>query len=145
MNHLLQALVVICFLLPHSSWAVQRPNIIVLLIDDMGYECICANGCTPYQTPNIDKLAASGVRFELCYAQPVCTPTRVQLMTGIYNVWNYTDFGVMDPKCVTFANLLKQSGFATCIRGKWQLGDCGSTNLPRRGFSKLPNHETPLS
>ena len=99
-----------------------KPNIIVLLIDDMGYECIGANGCTSYKTPVIDKLAATGVRFDSCYAQPVCTPTRVQMMTGIYNVRNYTDFGEMDPTCVTFANLLKQTGYATCISGKWQLG-----------------------
>jgi arylsulfatase A len=83
----------------------------------------------------IDKLAATGVRFEHCYAQPVCTPTRVQLMTGIYNVRNYTDFGEMAPTCVTFANLLKQAGYATCISGKWQLGT--DATLPKTfGFDE---------
>lgn len=118
-----------------------KPNIIVILIDDMGYECIGANGCTSYKTPVIDSLAASGARFEHCYAQPVCTPTRVQLMTGIYNVRNYTDFAEMDPKCVTFANLLKQAGYATCVAGKWQLGT--DVNLPKKfGFDEncLWNH-----
>ncbi len=124
------------FCIHNSTFAVeQRPNIIVLLIDDMGYECIGANGCTSYQTPVIDKLAATGVRFEHCYAQPVCTPTRVQLMTGIYNVRNYTDFAEMDPKCATFANLLKPAGYATCISGKWQLGK--DVNLPKHfGFDE---------
>ncbi|MCX6894995.1 MAG: sulfatase-like hydrolase/transferase, partial [Verrucomicrobia bacterium] len=118
-----------------TSAATAKPNIIVLLIDDMGYECIGANGCTSYQTPVIDKLAATGVRFEHCSAQPVCTPTRVQMMTGIYNVRNYTDFGEMDPKCVTFANILKQAGYATCISGKWQLGE--DVNLPKKfGFDE---------
>jgi arylsulfatase A len=131
------------FCIRHSSFAAEppRPNIIVLLIDDIGYECIGANGCTSYQTPVLDELAATGVRFEHCYAQPVCTPTRVQLMTGIYNVRNYTDFAVMDPKCVTFANLLKQAGYATCISGKWQLGT--EVNLPKQfGFDEncLWNH-----
>jgi len=106
-----------------SNAAPAKPNIIVLLIDDMGYECLGTDGCTSYKTPTIDKLAATGVRFDYCYAQPVCTPTRVQIMTGIYNVRNYIDFGAMDPKCVTFANILKQAGYATCIAGKWQLGE----------------------
>jgi arylsulfatase A len=112
-----------------------KPNIIVILIDDMGYECIGANGCTSYKTPVIDGLAAKGVRFEHCYAQAVCTPTRVQMMTGIYNVRNYTDFGSMDPNCVTFANILKNAGYATCISGKWQLGE--DLSLPKKfGFDE---------
>jgi len=113
----------------------KRPNIIVLLIDDMGYECIGADGCTSYKTPTIDGLAAKGVRFEHCYAQPVCTPTRVQLMTGLYNVRNYIDFGAMDPEAVTFANILKNAGYATCIAGKWQLGT--DPDLPKKyGFDE---------
>ena len=115
--------------------AATKPNIIVLLIDDMGYECIGANGCTSYKTPVIDNLAAKGVRFEHCYAQPVCTPTRVQMMTGIYNVRNYVDFGEMDPNCVTFANILKPAGYSTCIAGKWQLGT--DAELPKKfGFDE---------
>ena len=86
--------------------------------------------------PAIDKLAATGVRFEHCYAQPLCTPTRVQLMTGMYNVRNYINFGNMDPKAVTFGNLLKQAGYATCIAGKWQLGQ--DPDLPRKyGFDEF--------
>ncbi|MFA7368619.1 MAG: sulfatase-like hydrolase/transferase [Kiritimatiellales bacterium] len=115
--------------------APVKPNVIVILIDDMGYECIGANGCTSYKTPVIDSLAAKGVRFEHCYAQPLCTPTRVQMMTGIYNVRNYIDFGGMDTNCVTFANILKPAGYATCIAGKWQLGS--DLELPKKfGFDE---------
>ena len=76
--------------------AASRPNIVLIMADDLGYECIGANGGTSYQTPVLDKLAATGVRFEHCYSQPLCTPSRVQIMTGIYNVRNYTAFGVLD-------------------------------------------------
>ncbi len=105
------------------------------MADDLGYETIGANGGTSYKTPVIDRLAATGVRFTHCYVQPLCTPTRVQLMTGRYNVRNYINFGNMDPQAVTFGNLLKQAGYATCIAGKWQLGrDLG---LPKNfGFDE---------
>lgn len=105
-----------------AQTAQKRPNLILILADDLGYECIGANGGTSYKTPVLDRLAATGVRFDRCYAQPLCTPTRLQLMTGLYNVRNYVDFGETDPKAVTFGNVLKQAGYATCIAGKWQLG-----------------------
>lgn len=99
-----------------------QPNIVLLLADDLGYECISANGGTSYKTPNIDKLASQGVRFENYHSQPVCTPTRVQLMTGKYNVRNYKNFGTLKRDQTTFANLLKEQGYKTVIAGKWQLG-----------------------
>ena len=52
----------------------SRPNIILIMADDFGYECVTANGGQSYQTPNLDKLAATGVRFENCHVQPLCTP-----------------------------------------------------------------------
>jgi arylsulfatase A len=113
----------------------NRPNIILILADDLGYETIGANGGTSYRTPQIDKLAATGMRFTHCFVQPLCTPTRVQLMTGRYNVRNYINFGNMDPQAATFANLLKQAGYATCIAGKWQLGQ--DLGLPKKfGFDE---------
>ncbi len=113
-----------------------KPNIIVFLADDFGYECVTANGGKSYKTPNLDKLAAGGMRFEHCYVQPLCTPTRVQLMTGRYNVRNYLNFGTLDPRATTFANLLKRLGnYVTCMVGKWQLGQ--GLDLPKRfGFDE---------
>ena len=102
--------------------AARSPNIILIMADDFGYECVTANGGESYQTPNLDRLAAGGMRFENCHVQPLCTPTRVQLMTGMSNVRNYTHFGHLDPGQITFGNLLKSAGYATGITGKWQLG-----------------------
>lgn len=99
-----------------------RPNIILILADDLGYECIGANGGTSYATPNLDRLAASGVRFDYCHSQPLCTPSRVQLMTGMNNKRNYIEFEVLGRKETTFAHLLKKAGYTTCMVGKWQLG-----------------------
>jgi arylsulfatase A len=101
--------------------AADRPSIVLIMADDFGYECVGANGGTSYPTPHLDALAAGGMRFEHCYAQPLCTPTRVQLMTGQYNVRNYVRFGLLEPQQKTFAHVLKDAGYATCIVGKWQL------------------------
>lgn len=112
-----------------------KPNLVLIMADDLGYETIGANGGTSYPTPSLDRLAAAGVRFTRCFAQPLCTPTRVQLMTGLSNGRNYISFGHMDPKAVTFAQLLKGAGYATCIAGKWQLGR--DVDLPKKfGFDE---------
>jgi len=113
--------------MPHPLTAAEpkvpvRPNIILIMADDLGYECIGANGGTSYKTPVLDKMAETGLRFEHCHSQPLCTPSRVKIMTGIYNVRNYVKFGVLDRKQRTFAHLLKTGGYATCVVGKWQLG-----------------------
>lgn len=111
----------------------NSPNIVLILSDDIGVECLGCYGSEQYDTPNLDRLAASGMRFENAHAQPICTPSRVQLMTGIYNNENYLRFGVLDPASTTFANELRGSGYATAIAGKWQLS--GGFDGPRRfGF-----------
>jgi arylsulfatase A len=99
----------------------QRPNIVLIMADDFGYECVRCNGGQSYQTPHLDALAAGGVRFTHAYATPLCTPSRTQIMTGRYNCRNYVRFGEFDFRERTFAHVLKSAGYATGIVGKWQL------------------------
>lgn len=120
---------------PHEARGdgVGKPNLILIMADDFGYECVGANGGESYQTPHLDRLAAAGVRFGNAHAHPLCTPTRVALMTGKHNVRNYLDFGTLPRSETTFAHLLKQAGYATGVCGKWQLGK--ETDSPRHfGF-----------
>lgn len=115
--------------------AETKPNLVLIMADDFGYECVTANGGQSYQTPHLDRLAAEGVRFEQCHVQPLCTPTRVQLMTGRYNVRNYLNFGTLLRTEKTFAHRLKAAGYATGICGKWQLGQ--EVDSPRHfGFDE---------
>ena len=67
----------------------KRPNIILIMADDFGYECLSCNGGGPYRTPVLDRLAKTGIRFTNCHALPLCTPSRVQIMTGRYGFRNY--------------------------------------------------------
>ncbi len=101
----------------------DRPNIVFIMADDLGYEGLSINGSLSYQTPNLDELAADGMRFTHCYSQPVCTPTRVQIMTGRYNFRNYLQFGFLDLKEKTFGHFMQEAGYKTSIAGKWQLGN----------------------
>jgi len=75
----------------------DKPNVVLIMADDLGYECLGCYGSTSYETPFLDELAKTGMRFEHCYSQPLCTPSRVKIMTGQYNFRNYTEFGVLDP------------------------------------------------
>lgn len=99
----------------------SKPNIILLMNDDMGYECLSCNGSTSYNTPILDALAKNGMRFTNCYSQPLCTPSRVKIMTGKRNYKNYIDFGYLDPTQKTFGYILQKAGYKTMIAGKWQL------------------------
>ena len=113
--------ILLFFALP-MSYAEERPNIILIMADDMGYEALSSNGCESCKSPNLDKLAAEGVRFTNCFSNPICTPSRAKIMTGQYNVRNYVKFGILDRGQSTFAHQLKEAGYATAIAGKWQLG-----------------------
>lgn len=99
----------------------ERPNILLILIDDLGFEGIGSYGGASYETPNIDRLASEGVRFSHAYSMPLCAPSRLKLMTGRYNSRNYTEWGVLPPGEVTIANLLQDTGYATFMAGKWQM------------------------
>ncbi len=114
-----------------------QPNIIFIMADDLGYEGLSCYGSKSYSTPELDKLAETGIKFEYCYSTPLCTPTRVQLMTGKYNFRNYTEFGSLPPGEFTFGHLFQQAGYRTCVAGKWQLaGRINGTKY--RGEGTLP-------
>ena len=99
----------------------EKPNVILIMADDMGYECLGSYGTAKYKTPVLDSLALGGIRFSNCISQPLCTPSRVKLMTGLFNYRNYDYFGHLNSEEYTFGNLMSEAGYTTCIAGKWQL------------------------
>ncbi|MCO8125169.1 sulfatase-like hydrolase/transferase [Stieleria sp. TO1_6] len=104
-----------------SAATTRRPNVILIMADDVSWECFGCYGAQDYQTPNIDALAAQGIRFNHCYSTPLCTPSRVKIMTGKYSFRNYTHFGYLNPAERTFGQMMKSAGYKTAIAGKWQL------------------------
>ena len=119
-----------------------RPNIIYIVADDMGWADAGFNG-SDIATPNLDRLAKEGARFEQFYAQPMCTPTRAALMTGRYPFRYGLQTGVI-PGAGTYGlptdeyllpQMLKDAGYATALVGKWHLGHADPKYWPRqRGF-----------
>ena len=111
-----------------------RPNVFLIMADDLGAENLACYGNTIYQTPNLDRMAAEGARFENAFATPVCSPTRAMILTGLYP--NRT--GILermdspdDPEkknrlpvhIKTFGHIFQEAGYKTAIAGKWHLGD----------------------
>jgi len=125
-----------------------RPNILFIMVDDLGKEWISCYGAEDIETPNIDALAKTGMRFENAYSMPQCTPSRVTLLTGKYpwrtgwvNHWDVPRWGVgyFDWKLrrnMTFARILKTVGYATAAAGKWQINDFRITPdaMKKHGF-----------
>lgn len=112
----------------------KKPNILFILLDDLGKEWISAYGAEDVKTPNIDELVRTGMRFENAYSMPQCTPSRVTLLTGQYpwrHGWvNHYDVprlghgGRYDPDMnPSFGKILRDEGYVTCIAGKWQIND----------------------
>ena len=129
--------------------APARPNVVIIVADDMGFADVSFNGCTDIKTPNLDRLAASGVRLDQFYVQPVCSPTRAALMTGRYPMRHGLQVGVVRPWAQyglpleerTLAQALKDAGYETAITGKWHLGHFQPEYLPtRRGFDHQYGH-----
>jgi len=116
--------------------ASQPPNVLLLLLDDVGVEAFSSYTDNPanladgegIETPNIDSLAATGVRFLHAHSTPLCTPTRVQVLTGKYSYRNYRAFGYLDNTETTVAQVLRNHGYRTVIAGKWQLNWLGQHN-----------------
>lgn len=118
-----------------ASAQAKRPNIILIMADDVGVDGFGCYGSATYKTPALDKLAATGVRFTHCYSQPLCTPSRVQIMTGRANYRNYTAFGTLSPEEHTFGHMFQNEGYDTCVVGKWQLA---GRNVPEKGPGVTP-------
>jgi len=125
--------------------AVDPPNIVLIMVDDLGYGDLSSYGAPDVQTPHIDRLMERGLRFDQFYANcTVCSPTRASLMTGLYpdkagvpGVIRQnadSDWGYLDPEAVTLPDMLNQAGYHTALVGKWHLG-LRSPNTPNeRGF-----------
>src|SRR3954453_9637462 len=131
------------------AFAQQRPNIIFIFIDDMGYSDLSCFGNKEIKTPNIDRLAKEGIRFTNYYDNsPICSPSRVAAITGSYpsryRIYSYLDSreknrqrgmaDFLDSSAPTIARNLKQAGYATAHFGKWHLGggrDVDNAPLPK--------------
>ncbi|MCX7007231.1 MAG: sulfatase-like hydrolase/transferase [Kiritimatiellaeota bacterium] len=136
MNRMLTATVALAALAlatPLHAAPPTKPNIIFILADDLGIDGVSCYGADKRQTPQIDKLAASGTRFETCYAAPLCGPSRCLLMTGRYafrtgglqnGSWGPGGTGAKSVNEQPMAKLLKQAGYVTGESGKWrQVGE----------------------
>ena len=99
----------------------EKPNVILIMADDIGFEALQINGADDYKTPVLDSLARNGINFTNAYSQPLCTPTRVKIMTGKPNYINYEYFTYLNPNQKTFGNLFQENGYKTSLVGKWQL------------------------
>jgi arylsulfatase A-like enzyme len=128
-----------------TALAADKPNIVLILVDDLGYGDLSCYGAKDIKSPHLDKLMASGMRFDQFYANcTVCSPTRASLMTGKYpdlagvpgviRQWPADSWGHLDPKAVTLPQMLKKGGYHTAMVGKWHLG-FKAPNIPNeRGF-----------
>jgi arylsulfatase A-like enzyme len=149
------------FVLVTSNFAAERPpNFVIVYCDDLGYADIGPFGARGYQTPNLDRMAAEGMKFtDFHSAAAVCSASRAALMTGCYPQ-RVGILGALGPKAkvgikedeVLLPEILKQRGYATAIFGKWHLGDNPRFLPTRHGFDRYfglpysndmwPNHPT---
>ncbi len=126
----------------------DRPNVVIVLADDLGYGDLGSYGGTHIRTPNLDRLAAGGMRFTDFYAQPVCGPSRAALLTGCYPLRVAKRKNVVEhhPRLhaqeITIAEILKTRGYATAAYGKWDLAGHSQTQYepdllpPQQGFDE---------
>src|SRR5215212_775221 len=141
----------LCCLLLLSATALhaqqQRPNIIYIMTDDLGYADLSCYGRKDYQTPNLDQLCSQGIKFMNAYAAaPVCTPTRVAFMTGRYPArltlglkepidWTAKDSMIgLSGDVPTIAFRLRNAGYETFLVGKWHLGFTPQFSPLKNGF-----------
>jgi arylsulfatase A-like enzyme len=121
----------------------SRPNVVILIADDLGYHDQGFQGCTDVPTPHLNALAESGVRFTNGYVSgPYCSPTRAGLMTGRYqqrfgHEWNPGASNGLPLTETTIANRMKSAGYATGLVGKWHLGASPEQQPQKRGFDEF--------
>jgi len=120
----------------------RKPNIIFILADDLGYGDLGCYGQQKIRTPNLDRLAAEGLRFTQCYAgSTICAPSRCALMTGLHTGHTRlrgNDLKPLLPEDVTVAEVLRAAGYTTGLVGKWGLGEPDTTGVPnRQGFDSF--------
>jgi arylsulfatase A len=126
-----------------NAHAAERPNIVLIFLDDAAYSDFHPFGNPPYATPNVEKLAAEGVRYTRFHVpQAVCSASRAALLTGCYPHHNRVVSAIgpgmpgLDPKFPIMAETLKQHGYATAHFGKWHIGDKPETRPNARGFDE---------
>ena len=142
------AVLLMAVIFPPDVQAAAKPNIVIILADDMGYADAGFQGCRDIPTPYIDSLAAAGVRCTSGYVSgPYCSPTRAGLMTGRYQQrfghefnpgagTREADFGLPLSES-TLADRLKAAGYATGLVGKWHLGAAAKFHPQKRGFDEF--------
>jgi len=129
-----------------TSGTIQKPNIILIMADDMGYSDIGCFG-SEIKTPNLDRLASQGVRFTQFYNASRSCPTRASLLTGLYQhqagvgdmvgAREYPSYqGYLNEECVTLAEALKYNGYSTYMSGKWHVGGRPEVHPLKRGFDR---------
>ena len=117
------------------SAAELHPNVVLIMADDSAVDNYSCYGSEYFSTPRIDELARNGAKFNHCYSEPVCTSSRVKIMTGRDGYRNYVRFGTLDRSETTFGTVLKNAGCATAVAGKWQLqGPPNGSLAPDCGF-----------
>jgi len=126
-----------------SQSGTQRPNIVIIFLDDSGYADFRPFGKTPYPTPNVEKLASEGCQFHQFYVpQAICSASRSALLSGCYpgrtGVVGAHSPGArgLDPSFATMGEVLKTAGYRTAVFGKWHIGDQPDTRPPARGFDE---------
>jgi arylsulfatase A len=148
---LLYTFVVLCGLATSFLFAANPPNVVILLADDMGNGDTSCYGAKDINTPNIDSLAASGIRFTSYYAPaPICSPSRAGLMTGRYplragmstskNIASAMGEPGLPSREITIGELAKTKGYATAVFGKWHLGSIPECQPNSQGFDAFLGH-----
>jgi arylsulfatase A len=119
----------------NAAAKATKPNIILFIANDFGFELPTYNGGQSYSTPNLDFMAHNGIFFKQVYNHPDGSPSRMAILTGKYNFRNYVKWGYLPPDQKTIGNMLQRKGYATCWVGKWQLSG-GDRRIRRAGFDK---------